>query len=123
MPAKLTARQAKKYDLVFAERRSKYRNRKTVVDGITFDSKKEAERWLVLKDLEERGQIFRLQRQVRFDMIVRSNKICSYQADFVYYETPSSMKPVVEDVKGYRTREYRLKKKLFEALYTKIKEI
>lgn len=94
----------------------KYRNRKTTIDGITFDSAKEATRWAELRLLERAGQIFNLQRQVSFTLIpkqVRDGKTVErpvvYKADFVYTENGED---VVEDVKGVKTKEYIIKRKL-----------
>lgn len=94
---------------------TKYRNKITVVDGIRFHSKKEASRYTELKLLEKQGQIFNLQLQVRFPIIVKNRLICTYVSDFTYYDKQKRF--VVEDVKGVRTQTYRLKKKLIEALY------
>lgn len=100
--------------------RSKYRAKKTVVDGITFDSRKEADRYLVLKGMEEDGSIEDLRRQVRYELIPafdvdgRHYRPVSYVADFVYREDG---REVVEDVKGMRTDVYRLKSKLFARRY------
>lgn len=94
----------------------KYGNIKTVVDGERFDSKKEAERWCVLKLLERAGHIANLRRQVRFPMEVNGQFICAYVADFTYDRGGL----VVEDVKSPATRNeptYRLKKKLLKALH------
>ena len=95
---------------------SKYGNRKTLVDGIEFDSRKEAQRWAELKLLERAGQIYNLQRQVSFVLIpkqTRNGKVverpCVYKADFVYTENGEE---VVEDAKGMRTKEYTIKRKL-----------
>lgn len=97
---------------------SKYRNVKTTLDGITFDSAKEARRYAELRLLERAGQIFNLQRQVPFVLIpkqVRDGKTIErpvvYKADFVYTENG---KEVVEDVKSTatKTKEYVLKRKL-----------
>jgi len=93
--------------------KSKYRNRKTKCDGFLFDSAKEAKRWMLLKAMQEAGEISGLQRQVRFPLIVNGIKICVYIADFVYY---SQAKQVVEDAKGMKTALYRLKKKLMLAI-------
>ena len=96
----------------------KYGNRKTTVDGITFDSAKEAQRWQELKLLERAGQIFELQRQVPFVLIPkqeRNGKVIErpvvYKADFVYTENGEE---VVEDVKSpaTKTKEYIIKRKL-----------
>lgn len=94
----------------------KYHAKKTELDGITFDSKKEANRYAELRLLERSGAIHNLRRQVRYELIPAQKKdgktierACHYIADFVYEENG---KTVVEDVKGYRTKEYVLKRKL-----------
>lgn len=97
------------------EKRSKYRNVKTVVDGITFASKKEANRYQDLKLLEKAGEIIDLDRQITFSLDPYSVHVCNYIADFVY-ETRDG-KQVVEDVKGHRTKEYRIKKRLMLACH------
>lgn len=97
---------------------SKYHARKTVVDGITFDSKREAKRYGELKLLERAGAIKGLQRQVRYELIPafdvdgKHYRPTSYVADFVYTDTATGAE-VVEDCKGYRTDVYRLKAKMF----------
>ena len=92
---------------------SKFGNRKTVIDGIAFDSKREAARWQQLKLLERGGLITDLQRQVKFELIPKQvgERPAHYIADFVYTEVQNGLR-VVEDTKGYRTREYVLKRKL-----------
>lgn len=89
----------------------KYHNSKTVIDGIRFDSKKEAKRYLELKILEKAGAIKDLRRQVPYVLINKSRygRDIKYVADFVYHEDD---KLVVEDVKGVRTHVYKLKKRL-----------
>jgi hypothetical protein len=97
---------------------SKFRARKTKTDGITFDSQKEAMRYLELKALLDQGKIKDLKLQFKFDCVVNDQKICYYLADFVYLD--SKGKTVVEDVKSEYTAKnpvYRLKKKLVEALH------
>ena len=97
------------------ERRSdvKYNNRKTVVDGITFDSKREATRWQQLKLLERGGLISGLERQVKYELIPKQagERAVSYYADFVYTDKQTGL-TVVEDVKGKKTRDYIIKRKL-----------
>ncbi|MEE0969587.1 MAG: DUF1064 domain-containing protein [Clostridia bacterium] len=103
---------------------NKYHNIKTTTsDGITHDSIKEANRWCELKLLERAGRISDLQRQVKFELLPKQGKerAIHYIADFVYMEDG---KQVVEDVKGFRTKEYKLKKRML--LYftgIRIKEI
>lgn len=94
----------------------KYQSKKTVVDGITFDSAKEAKRYAELRLLQRAGQIFELQRQVPYVLVPKQvidgktvERPVVYKADFVYTENGSE---VVEDVKGLRTKEYIIKRKL-----------
>lgn len=115
--------------------KSKYRNIKTVVDGITFDSKKEAKRYQELKLMEKAGEIENLEYQKIYDLVIKDMhpegqmrgdvmvSICKYKADFSY-SIPFSPgvwgKDVVEDVKSEITRKlpaYRIKKKLMKAIY------
>lgn len=99
---------------------SKYHAKKATVDGITFDSRKEADRYLTLKAMEEEGSIRDLRRQVRYELVPafdvdgRHYRPVFYVADFVYVEDG---KEVVEDVKGMKTDVYRLKSKLFARRY------
>lgn len=105
----------------------KYKNKKTEVNGILFDSKKEATRYIELNLLEKAGKIHNLRLQVKFVLIpsqyeeiysekkhayIRGNLIereCSYVADFVYEENG---KTVVEDTKGFKTPDYKIKRKM-----------
>lgn len=95
---------------------AKYHNRKVTRDGETFDSVKEYRRFCELRLLEKAGAVTDLQRQVKFELIPAqridgkvAERACSYVADFVYMENGQQ---VVEDAKGMRTQEYRLKRKL-----------
>ena len=97
-------------------RRNKYGSKKTVIDGITFDSKKEAARWLELKALEASGAITKLERQLSFPFVLNGKKICTYRCDFAYFDQKTKAR-VYEDVKGYRTDIYRLKKKMLHAFF------
>lgn len=108
----------------------KYHNRKTVVNGHTFDSKKEANRYSELLLLERAGAIHDLRTQVKYVLIPsqrskETGKViereCSYKADFVYTEGGET---IVEDVKGFRTKEYIIKRKLMLHVYgIRIREI
>ena len=102
----------------------KYRNTKTVIDGVTFDSKKESARYSDLKLMHRAGAITDLTLQPKFDIVINGQKVCSYIADFSYVENGVT---VVEDVKSEMTRKlptYRLKKKLMRAVHgIEIREI
>lgn len=103
---------------------SKYRNIKTDVDGITFDSRAEARRWHDLKMLERAGIISNIRRQVRFPLVVNGKLICHYVADFVYREKDKAG-DTIEDVKsaGTATPTYRIKAKLMAAQGQPITEV
>ena len=106
---------------------NKYKAKKIVVDGVEFDSKKEARQYGILKAREQAGEIKGLRRQVKFELLpayyepdtvgrrggIKKGKIiereCIYIADFVYLEDG---KVVVEDTKGMRTKDYVIKRKL-----------
>ncbi len=96
----------------------KYGNRKVVLNGIKFDSLREAERYGQLKLLERTGQITDLELQPRFELIPkqrrddgRPERACEYVADFRYTDTRTGQ-TVIEDAKGMRTRDYIVKRKL-----------
>ena len=102
--------------VIAASSGTKYRNKPT--DG--YASKREAKRAAALRLMQEAGQIQGLREQVEFLLIPRqtrpdgtAERSCSYWADFTYDEWASGeWRRVVEDVKGMRTREYVIKRKL-----------
>ena len=123
---------------------NKYKNVKIILDGISFDSKKEAQRYNELKSLQHTGEILDLKTHIKYILIpaVRESshekfikgknkgnfkkgriieRECSYFADFVYIHDG---KTIVEDAKGFRTKEYIIKRKLMLFVYgIKIKEV
>ena len=110
------------------QNRNKYNNRKIIVDGITFDSKHEAEVYTQLKVLERRNQITNLRLQVPFILLEkyrinnRTVRAIKYIADFTFNNSDGQLE--VWDAKGVRTPTYKLKKKLFEYRYgIEIKEV
>lgn len=117
---------------------SKYKSKRTVVNGRAFDSRKEARRYQELALLEKDGHISNLKLQVPFELIpaqyALSNEVytkgarkgehkrgaciekaCTYKADFVY--TDNKGNTVVEDVKGIKTKDYIIKRKLMLSVY------
>lgn len=96
------------------KRRSKFNAVATVIDGIRFQSKAEAARWGELKALEAAGEVFDLQRQVTFPLVVNGKLICRYIADFTHRDKHGYR--TVEDVKFVVTPVYRIKKKLMRAV-------
>lgn len=103
------------------KKRSKYGNRKTVVDGITFDSAKEAKRWGELKQMVRSGLINGLDRQRKYRFEHNGILIGSYIGDFAYWKRVNGVQTYfLEDVKSEMTRKlpvYRLKKKLMLAFF------
>lgn len=98
---------------------SKYRSKKIIIDGISFDSKREGNRYCELKLLEKAGKIKDLELQHQFELQPSFKKngktirAITYVADFTYYDFETK-RNVVEDVKGFKTDVYMLKRKLFE---------
>ena len=109
---------------MITKRPQKYRNEKT--GG--YDSKREAARAQELKMLERAGRIFDLHEQVEFELVPKQEgeRAVKYRADFVYF-TEASRVPeclVVEDVKGMKTKDYIIKRKLMLHVHgIRIKEI
>jgi hypothetical protein len=119
---------------------SKYHSKKVTVNGITFDSKREANRYCELVLLEKAGQIQNLELQKEFELIPTQREVipepddkggrkigkvierpCKYKADFTYTENG---KTVVEDTKGCKTTEYIIKRKLMLYIHgIRIKEV
>lgn len=102
-------------------KQSKYHAKKCTVGETTYDSKKEAKRGQELEYLNKIGVIKNLERQVKFELQPaytnnQGKKIrpITYIADFVYEKNG---KKIVEDTKGFKTKEYLLKKKIFEYKY------
>lgn len=105
----------------------KYGNHKVSTPDGVFDSKKEYNRWCELKLLEKAGEISDLQRQKKFLLLpeqkgtIRTERRVWYIADFVYMDHGEL---IVEDVKGFKTREYVLKRKMFKYFHhVEIREI
>ena len=105
----------------FRSEPTKYGNRKVVIDGISFDSQREANRWCELLLLLRAGAIRNLRRQVGFELIPAQRidgklveRAVKYVADFTYEQRnkDGTWEKVVEDAKGCRTEVYRIKKKL-----------
>lgn len=119
---------------------SKYKNRKVVAEGLTFASRREYNRYCELLLLEKAGEITELQTQVKFVLIPKQTESnttgirggikkgktiereCSYLADFVYKDKAGKM--IVEDTKGFRTKDYIIKRKLMLKVYgIRIREV
>jgi hypothetical protein len=94
---------------------NKYGAKKTEVDGIVFDSRLEARRYVQLKALEAAGEIHNLTLQPRYEFVVNGVWIGSYKPDFEYMDNEGDFH--TEDVKGVRTRDLSLRLKLMRACH------
>ena len=107
---------------------NKYNNIKTVIDGITFDSKREASVYSELKLLERAKCISNLRLQVPYVLIdsqkggIRKELPIKYIADFTYFDNKLNREMIV-DVKGMKTREYVIKRKLMKQMGFEITEV
>lgn len=107
---------------------SKYHSRKFTLDGIVFDSVRESRRYKELKLLEKAGKILDLKRQVKYQLIPAQKlngktveRAVTYVADFTYWQGNEF---VVEDTKGFKTKDYIIKRKLMLWIHgIRIKEI
>ena len=97
-------------------RRNKYRAKRAEMDGKKFDSCAEMRRYCQLKQLQLANEIEDLRLQESFPIEVNGIKCGSYRADFSYVDRRTG-DTVYEDVKGYPTPLYKLKKKLVEAIH------
>ncbi len=104
------------YAAIEARRKAgnKFNARKKMVDGIVFDSTREATAYQLLKIRETAGEITGLQCQTTYDLHVNGILICKYTADFTFIENNQN---VVADAKGMKTPVYSLKKKLMRAIH------
>jgi len=121
-------------DLAKPAKRSKYGAKKVLVNGIRFDSKREAARYQFLKAREEAGEISNLELQPSFKLksgdrpiLLKSKgypngRQATYFADFAYW-CPVQEKRVIEDSKGLKTDVYKLKKAIVEAQFPGVKII
>lgn len=101
---------------------NKFNAKKTEVDGITFDSKREAERYCELKLLERAGEITELRLQPVYELQPaytdnenNKQRAITYRADFEYRDPDRGC--IVEDVKGMELPDFKLKAKLFRYIY------
>jgi len=109
---------------------SKYYSRKVTKDGVTFDSVKEYRRFCELSLLERAGAIADLKRQVKFELIPSQKvdgkvveRAVNYVADFVYLSMVTG-RTTVEDTKGFKTKDYIIKRKLLRWIHgLSIKEV
>lgn len=104
---------------------NKYSNKKVILDDIKFDSKRERDRYSELKLLKKAGLIKKLELQKEFELQPsfkkngKTYRKITYRADFYYFDNHLG-KYIVEDVKGFKTDVYKIKKKMFEYKYPEL---
>lgn len=96
------------------ECRGKYNARPVEIDGIRFASEAEARRYGELRLLERAGEICLLEVHPTFPLVVNGQRVAAYEADFSYRDASGL---IVEDVKGVRTRDFIIRRKLMKAVY------
>ena len=123
----------KQSDKPKAAKRNKFNAQKVEMDGMTFDSKKEHKRYIELKTMQQRGEIFGLEHHTKFELAPKTKlegekkakPALRYFADFTFYTSTGEY--IVEDVKSAATRKlasYRTKKHLLMTVYgISIKEV
>ena len=107
---------AQQFKATAKPRRSKYGNRKVTIDGITFDSVAESKFYLALKSREKAGEVYEVQMQTPYALTVNGHLVCTYKADFVFYDAVEKRNRVV-DIKGVQTKDFIIKKKLMRACH------
>lgn len=113
----------KKADAAQKAKKSKYNAQRVEYDGILFASTKEKNRYVELKWYEQQGLIRDLRLQVAYELNPGGTHSLKYLADFVYIDCQSGQE-IVEDAKGYRTKEYKKKKRLMHKVHgIEIKEV
>lgn len=116
----------KQADKPKAAKRNKFNAQKVELDGMTFDSKKEHKRYIELKAMQQRGEIFGLEHHTKFELAPKTKlegekrvkPALRYFADFTYYIITGEY--IVEDVKSAATRKlasYRNKKHLMKTVF------
>lgn len=106
-------------------KRNKFGAIKCVVDGLTFDSRREAKFYGDLKIRERAGEIQKLECHPQFELKIDGFLICKYKPDFQFFEVSQHRSRVV-DVKSPPTakkRDFVLTRKLFEAIYKRELEV
>lgn len=102
-------------------KQNKYNAVKTIVNGVSFHSKKEAMFYVSLLPMIRSGAISDFMMQVPFRFKINEKLMFTYKADFVYVLNGEKL---IVDVKGYKTPIYKLKKKIIESHYgIKITEV
>ncbi len=112
---------------------NKFGAQRITVDGIKFDSKREANRWLELRNLERAGQITDLRRQVVVELqgrdgplLTRTGRKMRITVDFAYVDLRNEATAgltIYEDAKGKPTRDYEVRRAVAAAQGVEVHEV
>lgn len=94
--------------------KNKYKAKRVKLDGKHFDSKAEANYYAALKIREKAGEVFDVELQKPYALVVNGFLVATYKADFVYFDDVTKSRRVI-DVKGVQTTAFKLKRKLMKA--------
>lgn len=108
---------------------NKFGAKATIVDGVRFDSRKEARRWAELQLMERAGEIRNLQRQVAIPLmgrdgplLTRTGRRMRLTIDFTYEDKRLGWATVHEDAKGTPTRDYEVRRAVAQAMGIEVRE-
>ncbi len=111
------------------KRRNKFSAKRTELDGIPFDSKREAKRWAELCLLEKAGEIANLRRQVVLELegrdgplLTRTGRRMRLTVDFAYTDLRTG-RTIYEDAKGVPTRDYEVRRAVAAAQGIEVIEV
>ena len=97
-------------------KRSKFNNQVVEMEGMMFDSIRERDRYIILRLKMKAGEIGLLSRQVQFELNPNGSHSLKYIADFTYFIMKTG-EYIVEDCKGFRTKEYKKKRRLMKKVH------
>jgi hypothetical protein len=122
MTERMTAAQLRATEATGATKGRVRGTKKTTVQGIKFDSKREANHWLLLRDRQDKGEIANLRTQVPYELhgrdgpiLTPTGKVMRYIADFVYVDWGLHGKEIIADAKGYQTDVSKMKMAILAA--------
>jgi hypothetical protein len=102
--------------LLTKPKRSKYGNKKVMIDGILFDSKREGDYYAELKLREKAGEVVGVEMQRPFALLGSTGLLmATYKADFCFWDNVADRFRCI-DVKGFATKEFKLKRKMMKGL-------
>lgn len=111
----MTAQEYCAHMAALAAKPSKYKNKWVKYNGQTFQSQAECDRYIALLHLWQTGKILKFVRQKLFKLVINGVQITTYRCDFFVTTLEGGYE--VEDIKGFITEEYLIKKRLMQVIY------